>query len=118
MYAIAEDHVDPNLLFAGTEFAAYFSKDGGAKWMKIAGLPNGDYALAVYRTGYMQNDAYTSYLHMGSPSQLTRAQVAALQQSASGAPSETRTVTIRNHVFEQHFEMHQNDAVLVTLKPL
>ncbi len=39
VYAVAEDHVDPNLLFAGTEFAAYFSKDGGAKWMKIGGLP-------------------------------------------------------------------------------
>ena len=39
VYAIAEDHVDPNLLFAGTEFAAYFSKDGGAKWIKISGLP-------------------------------------------------------------------------------
>lgn len=38
-YAIAEDHVDPNLLFAGTEFAAYFSKDGGQTWLKIAGLP-------------------------------------------------------------------------------
>jgi len=39
VYAVAEDHIDPNLLFAGTEFAAYFSKDGGAKWMKIGGLP-------------------------------------------------------------------------------
>ena len=38
-YAIAEDHVDPNLLFAGTEFAAYFSKDGGQHWNKIAGIP-------------------------------------------------------------------------------
>ena len=38
-YAIAEDHVDPNLLFAGTEFAAYFSKNGGTNWLKIAGLP-------------------------------------------------------------------------------
>jgi photosystem II stability/assembly factor-like uncharacterized protein len=38
-YAIAEDHVDPNLLFAGTEFAAYWSKDGGQHWSKIAGLP-------------------------------------------------------------------------------
>src|SRR5262249_20112483 len=38
-YAIAEDHVDPNLLFAGTEFAAYWSKDRGQHWLKIAGLP-------------------------------------------------------------------------------
>ena len=85
--------------------------------LKITGLPDGDYALSVYRTGYMQNDAYTAYIHMGSPSQLTRAQVAALQNAASGAPSETRTVTVRNHVFEYRSEMHQNDAVLVTLKP-
>ena len=38
-YAIAEDHVDPNLLFAGTEFAAYWSRDGGQHWTRIAGLP-------------------------------------------------------------------------------
>src|SRR5262245_52998677 len=38
-YAIAEDHVDPNLLFAGTEFGAYWSKDGGQHWIKIAGVP-------------------------------------------------------------------------------
>ncbi|HMF95748.1 MAG TPA: hypothetical protein VKE96_15715, partial [Vicinamibacterales bacterium] len=38
-YAIAEDPVDRNLLFAGTEFAAYWSKDGGQHWLKIAGLP-------------------------------------------------------------------------------
>ena len=39
IYAIAEDHVDPRLLFAGTEFAAYWSKDGGQHWSKIAGVP-------------------------------------------------------------------------------
>jgi photosystem II stability/assembly factor-like uncharacterized protein len=39
VYAIAEDHVDPRLLFVGTEFAAYWSKDGGQHWSKIAGLP-------------------------------------------------------------------------------
>src|SRR4029079_8097611 len=38
-YAIAEDHVDPRLLFAGTEFAGYWSRDGGQHWTKIAGLP-------------------------------------------------------------------------------
>ena len=39
VYAIAQDHVDPNLLFCGTEFGAYVSKDGGAHWIKIPGLP-------------------------------------------------------------------------------
>ena len=38
-HAIAEDPVDPNLLFVGTEFGAYASRDGGAHWFKIPGLP-------------------------------------------------------------------------------
>ena len=38
-YAFAEDHVDPKLLFAGTEFAACASKDGGTHWFKMPGLP-------------------------------------------------------------------------------
>jgi photosystem II stability/assembly factor-like uncharacterized protein len=36
-YAIAEDHVNPNLLFLGTEFGAFFSVDGGAKWIQFRG---------------------------------------------------------------------------------
>lgn len=39
VYAIAEDHVNPKILFAGTEFGAYVTLDGGIKWMKIPGLP-------------------------------------------------------------------------------
>jgi hypothetical protein len=38
--AIAEDHVDPNLLFTGTEFGLFFSVDGGQKWVQLkGGLP-------------------------------------------------------------------------------
>jgi len=35
--AIAEDHVNPNLLFAGTEFGVWFSIDGGQKWIQLKG---------------------------------------------------------------------------------
>ena len=38
-YAVAQDHVDANLLFCGTEFGAFVSKDGGAHWIKIPGVP-------------------------------------------------------------------------------
>jgi len=38
-HAFAEDHVDPSLLFVGTEFGAFASKDGGAHWLKLAGIP-------------------------------------------------------------------------------
>ena len=38
--AIAEDHVNPDLLFAGTEFGLYFTADGGKKWTRLkGGLP-------------------------------------------------------------------------------
>ncbi len=39
VYCIKQDHVDPNLLFVGTEFGAYFSNDNGKVWTKISGLP-------------------------------------------------------------------------------
>lgn len=40
VWAIAEDHVNPNLLFAGTEFGLFFTVDGGQKWVQLkGGLP-------------------------------------------------------------------------------
>jgi photosystem II stability/assembly factor-like uncharacterized protein len=40
VYAIAEDHVNKKLIFAGTEFGLYFTNVGGDKWIKLsAGLP-------------------------------------------------------------------------------
>ncbi len=40
VWAIAEDHVNPNLLFAGTEFGLFFTLDGGQKWVQLkGGLP-------------------------------------------------------------------------------
>lgn len=35
--AIAEDHVNPNLLFTGTEFGLWFSIDSGQKWVQLKG---------------------------------------------------------------------------------
>ncbi len=40
LYSIAEDHEDPDLLFAGSEFGVFFTNDGGNHWKKLsAGLP-------------------------------------------------------------------------------
>ena len=36
IWRIVQDHVNPNLLFAATEFGIYFTIDGGTEWMKIA----------------------------------------------------------------------------------
>ena len=36
-HTIVEDHVDPNLLFVGTEFGLFFSQDAGASWNQLKG---------------------------------------------------------------------------------
>lgn len=38
-HTIVEDHVDPDLLFAGTEYGLFFSNDGGAMWHELTALP-------------------------------------------------------------------------------
>lgn len=71
LYAVAEDPVDPNLLFVGTEFGAYFTKDGGEHWFELAGLPTiavrdlaiqereNDLVLATFGRGFWVLDDYT-----------------------------------------------------------
>lgn len=40
VWRIAQDHVNPDLLFAGTEFGVYFTIDGGENWVQLsAGIP-------------------------------------------------------------------------------
>lgn len=71
-YAIAEDHVDPNLLFVGTEFGLFFSADGGGSWTQLkSGLPTiairdiaiqrreNDLVLASFGRGFYVLDDYT-----------------------------------------------------------
>lgn len=35
VHTIAEDHIDPGLLFAGTEFGLYFSQNNGRNWHQL-----------------------------------------------------------------------------------
>lgn len=40
LWAVIQDHVNPNLLFVGTEFGVYASVNGGAQWVQLkGGLP-------------------------------------------------------------------------------
>ena len=39
-FSIVQDHVEPDLLFLGTEFGAFTSVDGGGSWLRLSsGLP-------------------------------------------------------------------------------
>jgi len=65
VFTIAEDHVDKNLLFVGTEFGVFFTTDAGKKWIQLkSGIPTipvkdiaiqrreNDLALATFGRGF------------------------------------------------------------------
>jgi xylan 1,4-beta-xylosidase len=86
--------------------------------LDLSHLRQGKYTLEIYKVGYRVNDAYDTYRDMGSPAQLTRAQVAEIKAKNSGSPIETRTIKIGNDgKFTEQFDLRENDVVLVTLKP-
>jgi hypothetical protein len=37
VWRVVQDHVKPDLLFAGTEFGIFFTTNGGARWVKLGG---------------------------------------------------------------------------------
>ena len=37
VWRLVQDHVNPNLLFAATEFGVFFTIDGGERWTKLSG---------------------------------------------------------------------------------
>lgn len=72
--------------------------------------------LNIYRTGYHANDAYSKYLEMGSPKQLTPLQLAILSAVTRGIPeidNEVRTGPAGAFYFS--IPMNTNDNVLFTL---
>jgi len=72
VYTLGEDHELPSLLFAGTEFGAFFARDGGQRWVQIeGGIPTiairdldiqrreNDLALGSFGRGFFILDDYS-----------------------------------------------------------
>ncbi len=72
VYALEEDPVNPDLLFAGTEFGVFFTIDGGARWTRLSGgIPTiaardlaiqereNDLVVASFGRGFLILDDYT-----------------------------------------------------------
>jgi photosystem II stability/assembly factor-like uncharacterized protein len=72
VYSVQEDHVNPNLLFAGTEFGIYFTYDAGEHWIRLkGGIPTiavrdvdiqrreNDLVLATFGRSFYVLDDYT-----------------------------------------------------------
>ena len=73
IYALEEDHLDPDLLFVGTEFGLFVSNDGGSVWKQLeAGLPTiairdiaiqereNDLVLGTFGRGFYVLDDYSA----------------------------------------------------------
>jgi xylan 1,4-beta-xylosidase len=94
------------------------AKPKGKARLQIAGISEGVYLLQVFRTGYRANDAYTTYLAAGAPSQLSTHQVDAIQRANDGSPSLTEVIKIDGGRFAREFDVRENDVFLVTLTKL
>ena len=73
VYSIQEDHVDPNILFIGTEWGVWTTIDGGKKWVQIKkGIPTiqvkdltiqkreNDLVVGTFGRGFYVLDNYSS----------------------------------------------------------
>jgi photosystem II stability/assembly factor-like uncharacterized protein len=72
VYTIAEDHVDKNLIFVGTEFGFFYSNNAGTNWIALkSGLPTiavrdleiqrreNDLVIATFGRGFYVLDDYS-----------------------------------------------------------
>ena len=93
--------------------------DKGSVSIHLTHVPAGRYVQTLYQVGYRKNDAYTAYQDMGSPAQLTRAQVAQLHTASSGKPNEENTITVRaDGTFARELSLRENDVFLLVLRKL
>ena len=80
VWSVIQDHVNGNLLFAGTEFGVFTSFDGGQRWLQLkGGMPpiqvrdmavqkrENDLVLATFGRGFYVLDDYSALREMASP---------------------------------------------------
>ena len=81
VWRVVQDHVQPDLLFAGTEFGVFFTVDGGERWIELTGgVPTisfrdlaiqrreNDLVGATFGRGFYVLDDYTPLRHINEAS--------------------------------------------------
>ena len=88
--------------------------------LKVQHLASGaHYLVAVHRVGYKSNDAYSAFLEMGSPKDLSAEQVAKLNRLTEDVPERVEAVAVGSDGdLKVTLPMKSNDVVLVTLQRL
>ena len=119
--AFAEDTVNANLLFAGTEFGAFFTVDGGQKWVQLkGGLPTiavrdmvmqareGDLVIATFGRGFYVLDDVSA---------LRQIKAEALEQTAALFPVKDALLYIERHPLGGPKKAFQGDAFYTAENP-
>jgi photosystem II stability/assembly factor-like uncharacterized protein len=112
--ALAEDTVNANLLFAGTEFGAFFTVDGGMHWVQLkGGLPTiavrdmviqpreGDLVIATFGRGFYVLDDISA---------LRQVKAEALEKDATLFPVKDSLLYIERHPLGGPKKAFQGDA--------
>ncbi|OYW77088.1 MAG: hypothetical protein B7Z26_10465 [Asticcacaulis sp. 32-58-5] len=105
----------------GKSNGTFFSKlvpnaPAGEVTLNLTGLKPGRYALKIHRTGYKNNDAYSAYIELGAPKDLTPVQVKQMHALTKDAPETQKTIRIgADGKGSVTLAMHSNDVALVTL---
>jgi xylan 1,4-beta-xylosidase len=87
--------------------------------LALTHLTPGTYRLQIRRTGYRANDAYTAYLEMGAPKDLSTAQLEKLNALTRDVPATNRVVRVKSDgALALNVPMQTNDIALVTLEPV
>ncbi len=102
VHSIAQDHVDPDLIFVGTEFGVWFTRDGGAFWTQLsAGMPTiacrdldiqrreNDLVVATFGRGFYILDDYTPLRNLTAEDMGSQAKVFPIKEAliyVPGAP--------------------------------
>ena len=105
----------------GVNDQQYFNQDlpaadKGHVAIHLTGLEPGEYTYRVSQVGYKRNDAYTAYLDMGAPAQLTKNQVQSLEAAATGTPSSEEVVRVgADGAYQARLPLRENDVFLIEL---
>jgi xylan 1,4-beta-xylosidase len=84
--------------------------------LQLAGMRPGSYEVEIYKTGYNNNEAYSSYLQMGMPKDLSADQLRRLEQQTADQPVEHFVVKAgADGKFSRLISLRSNDVVFVTL---
>ena len=84
--------------------------------LDLAGLKPGSYQLRVRRTGFKQNDAYSTYLEMGRPAKLTDEQLQRLQNATTDTPVISTIDVPAGKPYRLTLPMREQDVVMVELR--